>query len=276
MFSFQLGAVIETENETQQWDVMLTRLRAMRAGQETGIPADLSPSDALGETRTQIDSIYGPLLAAKSLVIAQLGQTLDGRIATRNGDSHFVTGPDDIRHLHRLRALVDAVVVGAGTVVADDPRLTVRQVRGDHPVRVVLDPTGRVPGDRRLFRDGLAPTLWLRSRSADRMPDRPGVETVLLEADTEGTGFDPSEILAILAARGLRRVLVEGGGLTVSRFLAAGVLDRLHLTVAPMLLGSGRRSVTLEPVDSLHEALRPRCRHFVLGQDVLFDLCFRC
>lgn len=268
--------MIETDSETRQWDVMLTRLGAVRAGREAVVLGEQPPSVALVEPPTQLEAIYGPLVATKALVIAQLGQTLDGRIATRSGDSHYVTGPDDIRHLHRLRALVDAVIVGAGTVIADDPRLTVRHVRGDHPVRVVLDPTGRVPDDRRLFLDGLAPTLWLRSRSAESIPDRAGVETVLLKADTEGEGFDPSEILAVLAARGLRRVLVEGGGLTVSRFLAAGVLDRLHLTVAPMLLGSGRPSVTLEPVDSLREALRPRCRHFVLGQDILFDLCFRC
>ena len=85
-------------------------------------------------------------------------------------------------------------------------------------------------------------------------------------------GFDPATLLEALAARGLGRVLVEGGGLTVSRFLQAGVLHRLHLMVAPMLIGSGRPGVCLPPITSLDAALRPRCRVFACGADSLFDL----
>ena len=104
---------------------------------------------------------YGPLLAAGSrLVLAQLGQSIDGFIAARTGDACFVTGEADRAHLHRLRALVDAVVVGVGTVVADDCRLTVRAVEGPNPTRVILDPNARTPRDAQLFTDGDAPTLW--------------------------------------------------------------------------------------------------------------------
>jgi riboflavin biosynthesis pyrimidine reductase len=88
-------------------------------------------------------------------------------------------------------------------------------------------------------------------------------------------GLDLAALLAQLRERGLRRVLVEGGGVTVSRFLQAGLLDRLHLTVAPVLIGSGRPSITLDPIVSLDQALRPRCRRFTLGEDVLFDLDLR-
>jgi riboflavin biosynthesis pyrimidine reductase len=82
-------------------------------------------------------------------------------------------------------------------------------------------------------------------------------------------------VLEALRARGYRRVLVEGGGVTVSRFLQAGVLDRLHVCVAPLLIGSGRPALTLPPVETLAHALRPRCRHFHLGDDLLFDLDLR-
>jgi diaminohydroxyphosphoribosylaminopyrimidine deaminase / 5-amino-6-(5-phosphoribosylamino)uracil reductase len=270
------GAVSGDREEERRWDAILARLMQRRATGEAGTPAGpLPPHESSAGASTQIEEIYLPLVEARSLVIAQLGQTLDGRIATCTGHSYFVTGPEDIRHLHRLRALVDAVVVGAGTVIADDPQLTVRQVRGDNPVRVVLDPSGRVPPDRRLFRDRTAPTLWLQGRRAPGRVPAAGVEILRLDEAVPGAGFAPEDVLRALAARGLHRVLVEGGGLTVSRFLAAGALDRLHLTVAPILLGSGRASVTLDAVETLNEALRPQCRHFALGQDILFDLCLR-
>jgi riboflavin-specific deaminase-like protein len=203
------------------------------------------------------------------LVIGQLGQSLDGRIATVSGKSHYITGPEDIRRLHRLRALVDAVIVGAVTVALDDPELTVREVEGENPVRVVLDPDGRLGQDRRAFSDGAAPTLVVRRAPGDGPPE------VLTLPASGAEGFEPGAVLEALRARGLRRVLVEGGGVTVSRFLEAGVLDRLHLAVAPMLMGSGRPGITLPPIETLDQSLRAQCRHVPLGDDLLFDLDLR-
>ena len=147
-----------------------------------------------------------------SLVVGQLGQSLDGFIAARTGDAVFVTGEADREHLHRLRALVDAVVVGVGTVVADDPQLTVRAVEGRSPARVVLDPSGRAPrgrgADARGRRAGAV--VRRRGRRGAPAPGAPHVEVVRLARGPDG--FAPHDVLAALAARGLRRVLVEGGG----------------------------------------------------------------
>jgi diaminohydroxyphosphoribosylaminopyrimidine deaminase/5-amino-6-(5-phosphoribosylamino)uracil reductase len=219
-------------------------------------------------TAATLLEIFLPLVARTRWAIGQLGQSLDGRIATASGHSHYVTGPESLLHLHRLRALSDAVVVGAGTVAADDPQLTVRRCAGDNPLRVVLDPRRGLGTHYRMFSDPAAPTLVICA--AEHRPARHDDAIAAIACGTDG--FAPRDVLALLAARGARRVLVEGGGLTVSRFLAAGALDMLHLVVAPMLIGSGRQGVTLPAIATLAEALRPTCRRFALGDDMLFEL----
>ena len=104
---------------------------------------------------------YGSLVAAgPTITIAQLAQSIDGFIASRTGDANYVSGAEDREHLHRLRALVDAVVVGAQTVTADDPQLTTRTVPGPSPVRVIIDPQRTCPRDARVLSDGRVKTLW--------------------------------------------------------------------------------------------------------------------
>jgi len=211
-------------------------------------------------------------------VIGQLGQSLDGRIATVTGCSRFINGDDGITHLHRIRAVSDAVVVGAGTAVADNPRLTVRRVNGRNPVRVVIDRHRRVPDTHHLFTDGQAPTLRLVAgdyhKGACEIPVK-GVREVPCLGDTDSDQpVDPRLILEVLNDFGLRKVFIEGGGVTVSGFLKAGLLDRLHVMVAPMIIGSGRPAFSLPEIDLLDDALRPRARLVNLGTDMLFDLDF--
>ncbi|WP_217808677.1 RibD family protein [Derxia lacustris] len=211
-------------------------------------------------------------------VIGQLGQSLDGCVATRSGDSCFVNGAENIVHLHRLRALSDAVLVGGATVVADDPQLTTRRVAGPSPVRVLLDPALRLAGrvsSARLFTDGQAATLWLcDARWRLEAMALVGPQRVLAVPGLLGADGQPQLALALAAlkARGLPVVFVEGGGITVSRFLVQGCLDRLHIAVAPVLIGDGRPGLSFAGPARLADCPRPPCRVFAMGPDQLWDL----
>jgi GTP cyclohydrolase II len=215
---------------------------------------------------------YAPLLTAgPRLVLAQLGQSLDGFIAARTGDAIFVTGDQDREHLHRLRALVDAVIVGVSTVVTDDCRLTVRAVEGPSPVRVLLDPSARAPRTAALLTDGTAPVLWCVA-AGTTPPEPPAPHIEVLQLPLVDGRFPPAAVLDALADRGYHRVLVEGGGRTVSEFLAAQALDRIFVTTAPLLVGDGVPGLRFPGTDRLSDALRAPSRRFTLGEDVCFEL----
>lgn len=202
-------------------------------------------------------------------VIGQLGQSLDGRIATPTGASKYINGQEALRHLHRIRSHVDAVVVGVGTAIADDPQLTTRHVEGPSPVRVVIDPRGRMPESLSMLHDGAAPVLAV---TCPGRPAAPGVEA--LEVGCDGTGhIAPGAIVAALAARGLRRLLIEGGAETLARFLNAKAVDELHLMLAPIVLGSGKTGLNLAPIAELDEAMRPRVRTMRFSDGDMLCMC---
>lgn len=207
--------------------------------------------------------------------IGQLGQSLDGYVATHNGDSHYVNGPQVLIHLHRLRALCDAVIVGAGTAAIDDPQLTTRHVPGRDPVRVLIDPALQLSPALRALSDRQAPTLLAcdASRAAEAR-GRFGADQVLAVpamVDVEGR-LNLRALLSELSSRDLRVLFVEGGGVTVSRFMAQGCLDRLHLSIAPVIIGSGRPGLQLPRSTAMRNCLRPSVRIYPMGADVLWDL----
>ena len=231
------------------------------------------PNHAAAGEDSDLLERYGTLVAAgPEITIAQLAQSVDGFIASRTGDANYVSGAEDREHLHRLRALVDAVIVGAQTVTADNPQLTTRAVRGPSPVRVIIDPASRIPREARVLTDGSATTLWCVAKGVTS-PARlaPHVEVVSLPL--EDGWFEPQAVLNMLRSRRLGRVLVEGGGRTVSDFLAAGVLDRLYLTTAPILVGDGIPGVRFAGADMIGDALTASVRWFSLGRDIctVFD-----
>src|SRR5438270_5968197 len=202
------------------------------------------------------------------VVVGQLGQSLDGRIATESGHSKYINGPAGLEHLHRLRSLVDAVLVGVGTALADDPQLTVRHVEGPHPARIVLDPKGRLAACAKVFScDGVRRLAVVAEGT--QCGFNPDVEVLTLPA--ANGRIAPRAILAALAERGLRRILVEGGAETVSCFLGHGCLDRLHVIVAPIIIGSGRAGFVLPPIERADQAVRISTRTFQLEDEILFD-----
>ncbi|HEU4618593.1 MAG TPA: RibD family protein [Gammaproteobacteria bacterium] len=230
------------------------------------------------EPEVALVDLYLPVVnasAARPLTVAHLGQSLDGYIATDSGDSYYVTGPENVAHLHRMRALCGAIVVGAETISLDNPRLTVRRVAGPNPMRVILDPRRRLGPDFRVFSDADTPTLLISAddRCEPEVTRHGCAEIVRIPAPAGRLALD--RLLAELHGRGVFTIFVEGGGATVSHFLQADLLDRLQIAVAPLVTGHGRPGIRLVARHHLSECLRPGHRLFRMGGDMLFDCDLR-
>lgn len=240
------------------WDAVL----ALREGRA------VEPSPDWDAAARAAWDLYAPLAASRTeaFFFAQVGQSLDGRIATPSGDATDVSGPEGLKHLHRCRALADAVVIGVRTALLDDPRLTVRLVPGRSPARVVIDPSGRLPDRSKALTDASVRRVVIQ---ACHRPRAAGIEVVTLPA--EAGVIAPEAISAALADLGFGRVLVEGGCVTIQRFLDAGLLDRLHVAVAPLIIGEGPSGLRMAPVARLRDALRPETHVYGLESDVVFD-----
>ncbi|PZX18211.1 riboflavin-specific deaminase-like protein [Palleronia aestuarii] len=249
----------ETEVTPQVWD----RLLAIRQGTACNCCGNWTAGERAALR------LYAPL-ARRDLgpvAVGQIGQSLDGRVATVAGDARDVSGKDGLAHLHRMRALVDGVIIGIRTVLHDSPRLTVRLCEGRNPARIVIDPRGRLPEDAPVLRDDGSRRIVVQS--VDRT--WPAGITVIRLPSNDGQ-IDPGEIMTALRSDGLQNLLVEGGGLTIAGFLEAGLLSRLQVAISPLLIGAGPQGLTLQnPAEKLSDAIRPSMQTFLLGSDVVFD-----
>jgi diaminohydroxyphosphoribosylaminopyrimidine deaminase/5-amino-6-(5-phosphoribosylamino)uracil reductase len=174
-------------------------------------------------------------------VTLKLALSLDGRIASRTGASKWVTGAEARARVHLLRAQSDAVMVGIGTVLADDPRLTVRDAPGHSPLRVILDTKLRMPVGSRLVQSAREVPTWTicttdAPSSAEEALTERGVEVLRAPPSAEGR-IDPLAALRLLASRGIVTVMIEGGAELAGSVLAGAVVDELHCFIAPILLG---------------------------------------
>ncbi len=207
-------------------------------------------------------------------LVGQLGQSLDGQIATATGQSKYINGQGGLVHLHQLRAWADVVVIGVGTLVADNPKLNVRLVAGSSPARLVLDPSARSPADAVCLVDQSVRRIVLTAPDAKGVAWPPGVEQLAFEGFTQNGQIDMQQLRQWMASQGWRHVLVEGGATTLSRFLEAGALDYLHLITSPLLLGPGVAGVRAPGLARLVDVRRFKASSYGLGQDVLIECAF--
>jgi GTP cyclohydrolase II len=227
---------------------------------DTGPPPDVG--SLLGEVRSTTTRPY---------VVVKYAQTIDGRIATSTGDARWISGEEERRTSHALRAACDAVLVGVGTILADDPRLTVRLVPGASPIRVVLDPRLRLPDDARVLEaDGVTTIVTTGASPAERRDElrRRGVSVVVVPAGPDG--LDLHATLEALFDDGIRSMLVEGGARVITSFLSLGLADRLVVAIAPRVMGSGTDAVNDLGITEVASSIRLERRAVhVAGDDVL-------
>jgi 3,4-dihydroxy 2-butanone 4-phosphate synthase/GTP cyclohydrolase II len=214
-----------------------------RLGHHNPLGRDLG---AAAVAPTDVSKLVGDIrqMGDRPFVVLKYAQTLDGRIATSTGESKWISGPEERSVSHGLRAHCDAILVGTGTVIRDDPQLTVRLVPGSSPIRVVVDSSLRLPRDARVL-DHEAPTIVIttdRSEESTRSAlHEHGVSVRVVPAGNDGVHLPAA--LRVLREMGIKSLLVEGGARVITSFLAHKVVDRMIVSVASRILGHGTEAV---------------------------------
>jgi len=241
--------------------------------QRLGHHAATAPLNGWDEPVADVTELLGAVLEHpdRPHVVLKYAQTLDGRIATSSGDSKWISGESERAISHALRAACDAVLVGVGTVVTDDPQLTVRMVAGASPVRVVLDSTLRTPPTARVLDDDATTIIFATDQaSPERREELRSRQVAVRTVPAGPSGVDLEAVLKDLRVGGVRSLLVEGGARVITAMLAAGVADRLVVAVAPTIVGSGTEAVGDLGIATVASGLRLTNRSLhVLADDML-------
>ena len=225
-------------------------------------PAPAAPVDVsvlLGEIRPRKERPY---------VLVKYAQTLDGRIATRTGDSKWISGEAERRISHALRAACDAVLVGSGTVLQDDPQLTVRMVPGANPIRVVLDSSLRTTPNAKVVGDD-ASTVVFTTPAADpaRRAELRSAGVAVREVAAGPQGVDLAAVFAQLRDSGVESLMVEGGQRVITSVFAAGLVDRLVVSISPTVIGAGVEAVGDLGIGRVADGVRLSNRAVYLADD---------
>jgi diaminohydroxyphosphoribosylaminopyrimidine deaminase / 5-amino-6-(5-phosphoribosylamino)uracil reductase len=249
--------------------------RGIKALRKNGIAVTVG---VLEEACRELNEVFFKFISTGfPFITLKYAQTLDGRIATATGHSHWISSPPSLRLAHKLRATHDAILVGAGTVLMDDPELTVRLVKGKNPLRIVLDSSLCIPLTAKILKNqDLARTLVVAS------PDAPpekyealhemDIDTLSVDETADGR-INLRKLLRALGGKNIASVLIEGGATVITSILKEKLADRLIVVVAPKIIGKGIEAVGDLDIQSIDEAIRfSRCRTMKKGDDIIFDL----
>jgi GTP cyclohydrolase II len=246
------------------------RTKANRFGHLRPTGAALLPP---AETPVDVSVLVGDVRPhdERPYVLVKYAQTIDGRIATRSGDSKWISGEAERRIAHALRAACDAVLVGSGTMLHDDPRLTVRLVPGANPIRVVLDSSLRTEPTSQVARDDAATMVFTAAAAdAERMAKLRAVGVTVRQVAGGSEGLDLPAVLASLRQVGIESLMVEGGRRVITSLFASGLVDRLVVSISPTIVGTGIEAVGDLDVSRVADGVRLTNRSISMaGEDIL-------
>ncbi len=200
----------------------------------------------------------------KKLVIAQIGQSIDGRIALNNGNSHYINNPKSIIYLHCLRSISDAIIVGSNTIKKDDPLLTTRKVKGTNPKRIIIDGSLSLNNKYKIFNDGNENIIFTKSNKNIRLNN----STIIRLKEKNFT----KNLITQIKKLKYKNILVEGGSKTISELINNKYIDILQFMIAPILIGSGINSLNLKEISNLNKAIRPKHNFNELENEIIVNL----
>ena len=200
----------------------------------------------------------------KKLVIAQIGQSIDGRIALNNGNSHYINNPKSIIYLHCLRSISDAIIVGSNTIKKDDPLLTTRKIKGTNPKRIIIDGSLSLNNKYKIFNDGNENIIFTKSNKKIRLNN----STIIRLKEKN---FTKNYITQIKKLK-YKNILVEGGSKPISELINNKYIDILQFMIAPILIGSGINSLNLKEISNLNKAIRPKHNFNELDNEIIVNL----
>ena len=210
-------------------------------------------------------NILMPILRKnKKLVIAQIGQSIDGRIALNNGNSHYINNPKSIIYLHCLRSISDAIIVGSNTIKKDDPLLTTRKIKGTNPKRIIIDGSLSLNNKYKIFNDGNENIIFTKSNKNIRLNN----STIIRLKEKNFT----KNLITQIKKLKYKYILVEGGSKTISELINNKYIDILQFMIAPILIGSGINSLNLKEISNLNKAIRSKHNFNELENEIIVNL----